>query len=543
MGTDDGQLIDRALKGDERAFTEIVRRHRDMVYGYCYHRTGSFEDARDLAQDTFVRAYTSLGQLRDPEKLAAWLRRIAANLCTRWHERRRETVDEIPDQPGPAHQSAASECVSEALTNLPEKERLAVVLHYVNGYSYGDIAGFLEVTKAAVRGRLHRGRELLRAEVLKMTRDAFDENRLDEKFVVEAVRKAGGEAQDAYNLHADKESSRKKTDEAAALVDTVRDEDVIDIPAFAQALLDVGRREFILDETERAHAHWDRANALLDGVGEQGGAQQLRELLAYEQLRDGDLRVAHELYAELARCRSHERFEQARVAASTVRALEAIGLDTDGRDVVCLLVGSCWFKHEDGQFLHWGGVSSGYNREGYSVDVGTIGAPPLGPTPLPFVLISETPEIGDRLEFKADLAWQTTTPSEGSSTEVSILESLSDSVTTTAGEFHNCARVSTCISREGEELAKRTIWLVPGIGVVKIAVDAVGWGLNTCELVAYHIAQPSDAHVPLAVGNWWRHRWVEGEEQRGFRTEQYTEIVGEEDSRFLTIEYFYCVKL
>ena len=216
------QLIKAASSGDAEAFTELVRLYRDMVYGYCYHRTGSFEDARDLAQDTFVRAYTSLHQLRDHSKLSAWLRRIAANACARWYERRRETAAEIPDEPEPARQSIASEYVREALSSLPDNEQLAVVLHYVNGYSYSDIAGFLEVSKDAVRGRLYRGREMLKAEVLRMTRDAFDENRLDEKFVVDAVKTAVDEAANAYNELQDKELSRKKTDEAAALVDNVK---------------------------------------------------------------------------------------------------------------------------------------------------------------------------------------------------------------------------------------------------------------------------------------------------------------------------------
>ncbi|HEX2987274.1 MAG TPA: sigma factor, partial [Chloroflexota bacterium] len=80
---DEAQLVATASAGDQAAFTELVRRYRDRVYGYCYHRTGNFEDARDLAQESFVRAYTSLGQLRDTSGFGPWVRRIAANLCNR----------------------------------------------------------------------------------------------------------------------------------------------------------------------------------------------------------------------------------------------------------------------------------------------------------------------------------------------------------------------------------------------------------------------------------------------------------------------------
>lgn len=123
------QLIEHAKRGNAGAFTELVRRHRDLVYGYCYHRTGNFEDARDLTQETFIRAYTRLGQLRESEKLGAWLRQIAANICTRWAQRRRETPAEDIDLPEPPRESPAAALVREALSALPNNERLAVVLH------------------------------------------------------------------------------------------------------------------------------------------------------------------------------------------------------------------------------------------------------------------------------------------------------------------------------------------------------------------------------------------------------------------------------
>lgn len=160
---DESQIIRLAAGGNADAFTELVRRYRDRVYGYCYHRTGSFEDARDLAQETFVRAYTRLPQLRDHSKLGAWLRKIAANLCTRWAASRKETpIDEIAEPPQP-RESPRAAIVREALSNLPDNERLAVVMHYVDGLSYADIAGFLDITTGAVRGRLSRGREMLKA--------------------------------------------------------------------------------------------------------------------------------------------------------------------------------------------------------------------------------------------------------------------------------------------------------------------------------------------------------------------------------------------
>jgi DNA-directed RNA polymerase specialized sigma24 family protein len=79
------QLVTRAREGDQEAFGALVDRYRDMVYGFAYHLTRDFEAARDLAQEAFVQAYLKLGQLRDPDRFPAWLRRIIAKLHRNLH--------------------------------------------------------------------------------------------------------------------------------------------------------------------------------------------------------------------------------------------------------------------------------------------------------------------------------------------------------------------------------------------------------------------------------------------------------------------------
>ena len=82
MGTDDGELVRQANRGDYRAFTELVDRYRNSVYGLAFHYLGNHEDAQDAAQEAFVQAYQHLSQLREPDKFAAWLRRLTFNGCT-----------------------------------------------------------------------------------------------------------------------------------------------------------------------------------------------------------------------------------------------------------------------------------------------------------------------------------------------------------------------------------------------------------------------------------------------------------------------------
>lgn len=538
--TDLAQLVSLAAKGDADAYAEIVRRYRDHVYGYCYHLTGSFEDARDLSQDAFVRAYTRLGQLREPDKLGAWLRKIAANLCARWAESRRETPVERIEPDETPRESPRAVAVREALSSLPDNERLAVVLKYVNGYSYDDIAGFLEVSTDAVRGRLHRGRKMLKAEVLKMTRETFDDNKLDEKFVIEAVRAAIAEAMDAYNLRGDKDLSRSKTDEAAALVDKVSGSKIEDPTALGRALLSVGSRELIMGDKSRAEEHWNRAKALFEHAGDQDGLAEWRSNIAYQRLGEGDLASAHRLYIEVEEHWRRRRLEQPGVVGygflAAARALESLGLDTNWDLVVSFMAGDCDFEREDSQTIQYGGYCLGFSKDSYPARVRTRLGPPFGPTPPPLVLIKHEPVVGDKLRFVNN---------ENGRSEESVLESLSETVTTPAGTFTNCAHSSSRIFATkdwtADVVATRELWLAPGVGPVRIAYQTVGEAMDASELVSYHIDTPSADFVPLAIGNWWKWRWIEGEEEFGFRTEECKEIVAQEANRWACATYAFAV--
>lgn len=545
---DDSQLVTWATDGDNDAFTGIVRRYRSMVYGYCYHRTGSFEDARDLAQDTFIRAYTRLSQIRDAAKLGAWLRTIAANLCNRWIETRREVSSVEVWIEEPRQQPPHAAVVREALANLPENERLAVVLHYVDGYSYGDIAGFLEISKPAVRGRLYRGREMLRTEMLKMTEETFGENRLDEEFVIDSVGAAIQEAADAYNLRRDKGLSRRKTDEAARLLDGPPGRQIRDPVALGNAFMGLATREDVLGEQDRAQRHSDRARALFQQAGDRDGAEALRAGDAYGQLKAGDLAAAHRGFSEAADYWLRRRAEGTQCNdyeyVAAVRALESLGFDTARSSMLSFLCGVSWFVREDAQLLAYEGVAFGFSDKDYPARVGSHQGPPPCPTPLPLVLVRDEPEVGDSLTF-VNRDNPRFVSSDGHAEE-SVLESLTETVTTPAGTFRNCAftssRVFASDQCDGEPVASRKLWLAPGVGIVRVTYQDVGEDANTLEMASYSV-QRSDDLVPLAVGNWWKWRWIEGEEQHGLRTEYYKGIVEEtSNTRFLAAQYWFCVR-
>lgn len=193
----DTTLVGEARSGSRDAFCELVRRYQDHAYGLAVALVSDFDLAQDVVQEAFVCAYSHLAKLREPERFAGWLRGIVRNTARRAlrnREHDRLLVEKlcgsgVEPEPvrSPAESAEAMErrhLVQHALQRLPQRNREAVTLHYVDGLSYADIAGFLGVTRTTVKGRLQRGREQLREE-LTMVEDTFDKERLPDEFAEE----------------------------------------------------------------------------------------------------------------------------------------------------------------------------------------------------------------------------------------------------------------------------------------------------------------------------------------------------------------------
>ena len=160
-----------AQNGDNAAFTVLVGEYRQMVYGVCYRMTGDADAADDLAHETFVEAFIKLYQLRDPERFGGWLRTLALNLCRMWLRSRKlievelheELVAECPVAP-----EAMPDNLSRGLLQLNAPQRLVLVLNFIEGLSYDDVATFLNIPVGTVMSRLHRGRKELKRIVQEM---------------------------------------------------------------------------------------------------------------------------------------------------------------------------------------------------------------------------------------------------------------------------------------------------------------------------------------------------------------------------------------
>jgi RNA polymerase sigma-70 factor, ECF subfamily len=182
VNASDQILIDRCLAGQTEAFGELVTRHQDRLYGTLVNLLGSPHDARDASQDAFVLAFEKLETFRRESAFYSWLFRIAYNAAVSRHRKTRrisgsveaardatgaEPVDERPET-DPTHQLDTQErqsIIRSALNELAEDYRTAIVLREMEGMSYEEIAGVVNVPVGTVRSRIHRARTELREKL------------------------------------------------------------------------------------------------------------------------------------------------------------------------------------------------------------------------------------------------------------------------------------------------------------------------------------------------------------------------------------------
>ncbi len=173
----DSELIRLCLAGHRVAFDTLAARHYRGIYNVLYRMVGNSEDAADLTQETFVRVFTRLHTFRLDRSFVAWARAIASNLCID-HLRHRGapavSLDEEsvgatflsrPDGQSPADQLEAvedSRRVLAAVQQLPEKQRVVLVLRHIEGLKLDEIAETLHMPLGTVKTMLFRGRETVR---------------------------------------------------------------------------------------------------------------------------------------------------------------------------------------------------------------------------------------------------------------------------------------------------------------------------------------------------------------------------------------------
>jgi len=170
VGTSDAALVRRVQTGDTGAYADLVGRYRDRLGRYALHMLGNREDAEEVLQDAFVRAYRSLARCDDPERFGAWLYGILVNRCrtagARASRRARRFVHdpaalETAPQAGPDGRTEWDDTVRWALARLPPESREAFLLKHVEELEYEDMARLTGAGISALKMRVKRAREQL----------------------------------------------------------------------------------------------------------------------------------------------------------------------------------------------------------------------------------------------------------------------------------------------------------------------------------------------------------------------------------------------
>ena len=182
MASTDEELVARSQSGDLESFNQLVVRWERPIYALAYRVIGREEDARDVAQESFLRAFRALGGFKGEAKFSSWLYRITLNLCRDWIRRERRTpvaqapegVDliELASESTPVEsiedlvsRKELGRAVARAMSSLPEEQRTAIILKEYQGLTFQEIADLLDCPLSTVKTRLYQGLSVLRRQL------------------------------------------------------------------------------------------------------------------------------------------------------------------------------------------------------------------------------------------------------------------------------------------------------------------------------------------------------------------------------------------
>ena len=187
----DEELVARSMDGDVDSFNQLIKRWERPIYALAYRTLGREEDARDVCQETFLRAYRAINGFKGQAKFSSWLYRIALNLCRDWMRRQRRTptvqapedVDlaDLAAERGPSEsietlvgRRQLGRAVAAAMATLPEEQRTAIVLKEYHGLTFQEIAEMQGVPLSTVKTRLYQGLSVVRRQLEKSGMSAAD---------------------------------------------------------------------------------------------------------------------------------------------------------------------------------------------------------------------------------------------------------------------------------------------------------------------------------------------------------------------------------
>lgn len=181
MKREDAALVKKAKEGDGKAYDELILLYKDAVHGVIYRMVRNKQDAEDLTQEAFIKAYNSINSFNEEYAFSTWLFKIATNNCIDYFRKRKlktqsmdQTVrykdDEIRQEYPDTERTADNELlasektrlIKKAIDNLPEKYKTAIILRHTDEKSYEEIAEILDLPLGTIKARIFRAREMLK---------------------------------------------------------------------------------------------------------------------------------------------------------------------------------------------------------------------------------------------------------------------------------------------------------------------------------------------------------------------------------------------
>lgn len=181
MRTDE-DLVARSKTGDTDSFNQLVKRWERPIFALAYRTLGREQDARDITQETFLRAFRALGGFKGDAKFSSWLYRIALNLCRDWMRKDRRTpvvavpegveMEQLAAEGGPsetvedlAARAELSGIVRTAMEKLPAEQRESIILKEYHGLTFQEVADLMKCPLSTVKTRVYQGLSTLRKEL------------------------------------------------------------------------------------------------------------------------------------------------------------------------------------------------------------------------------------------------------------------------------------------------------------------------------------------------------------------------------------------
>ena len=542
MGETTGELVRRAIDGDALAFAALVEKYQGMVCGLALNSVGCFAEAEDIAQDAFVDAYRNLKSLRDPDKFAGWLRAIAVNKIRTWLRKHTASRERITDMS--ARQNSADECVHtdrpddaslresvlRAIEGLPENQRQAITLFYMDGQSYADIADFMDVPVTTVKARMQGGRRRLKKEMMTMVETVLDAEKPGRELAVRILRKAVGQAKQARK-NRDYKSLLEYCDKAMGAL-----KQLPETPKRRTTEMDVlhwsgETRERWLASPGEAITCYQSALEIATEMGDADGQARAMKAILTTHGRAGNfkaMKTAAGKGIELGRADSNEELLAFATAARDLCDTPDLQYDQTSAGGFVLSRVRLW--HARGKWSVEQPCMGEEEGRKANVSLNVRWGTPARPTLFcylfgPRQLIVEKPKVGDRWrgQFGNDMR-QKVIPIDEAFLAESEVAADDESITVPAGRFRNCLKIETTIRATDRTLkicdqerftlrklsGKRWMWFARGVGLVRMLNVDLHDAVTDVMLMARHQKENgAGAYLPLATGNWWRYEWIE----------------------------------